>query len=140
MNAKETFCQTISTEYLRDPQLLQSTQITTVKDNIGLPTYIFLPNEGERRRVCEAFFMCTLVVGESTVRYAAKKRTIGTSDRRGKHTPKNKIAEDDRNIIRAHIRGAYYKESQLLSYLNFLLYPLQKFGFILTFVMEIREN
>ena len=88
----------------------RSTTITVHANNHSKrqyrPTNIyFLPNEGERRRVCKAFFMCTLDVGESTVRYAAKKRTIGTSDRRGKHTPKNKIAEDDRNIIRAHIRS-----------------------------------
>lgn len=70
-------------------------------------TYTFeLPTE--KVEVCKTFFLNTLDITDTTVDTALKKKTDGgiiLPDKRGKKTPSNKLPEETRNSIRAHIES-----------------------------------
>lgn len=68
--------------------------------------YFFMVN-GKRINVCRTYFLNTLNISQTSVRFALKKRMrsgIVTPDERGKHEPSNKMGVDDRNAIREHIQ------------------------------------
>ncbi|CAG9773225.1 unnamed protein product [Ceutorhynchus assimilis] len=66
----------------------------------------FLTVDGQKMKVCREFFMSTLKVTDSFIRISLQKRSstgIVEKDRRGKHTPANKLTDDCLQIIRDHI-------------------------------------
>lgn len=68
--------------------------------------YFFTVN-GKRINVCRTFFLNTLNVSQTSVRFALAKRQVSgvvQSDQRGKHEPSNKIGPEARNAIREHIQ------------------------------------
>ena len=64
-----------------------------------------LPNS--RKPVCRRFFLNTLGIGAKLVRYTVEKNEgdFIAADQRGKHTPHNKTAVAEANLIRDHIES-----------------------------------
>lgn len=63
--------------------------------------------------VCKKTFLGILDIGEKTVTYTLnkKKNHFTSTDNRGKHVPKNKISDKDKDPIREHIRSFPKTES-----------------------------
>lgn len=72
-----------------------------------------MPTDECKVEVCKKTFLGILDIGEKTVTYTLnKKRNPFTStDNRGKHVPKNKISDKDKDPIREHIRSFPKTES-----------------------------
>ena len=64
----------------------------------------FLPVRGQRRHVCQFFFINTLGISQKTALYTVGKNDNFSSDKRGRHDPSNKCDEADLDGIRAHIK------------------------------------
>ncbi|CAH1959018.1 unnamed protein product [Acanthoscelides obtectus] len=68
--------------------------------------YFFTVN-GKKISVCRTFFINTLSISQTSIRFALTKRLssgVVIPDQRGKHEPPNKIGPEVRNIIREHIQ------------------------------------
>lgn len=66
----------------------------------------FLENNDGRERVCKAFFLDTLNIGEKTVTYTSNRSdTVRCVDKRGKKSGSQRISEENRNVIRKHIES-----------------------------------
>lgn len=62
--------------------------------------------DGQKKKVCREFFMATLNITDSFIRTSFQKRSsngVVEKDMRGKHTPSNKLNNDDEMLIRGHI-------------------------------------
>lgn len=62
--------------------------------------------ETSRIRVCKLFFKSTLNINDTNISTARKKLNESGStekDKRGKHTNRNAISEEDKNVVRNHI-------------------------------------
>lgn len=66
----------------------------------------FLTTACERVQVCKRFFQATLDVGHGFVAHALQNCQDGMfigEDKRGKHVPTNKTADEDRSRVKRHI-------------------------------------
>ena len=75
--------------------------------------HYYLPVDECKVEVCKKTFLGTLDIGEKTVSYTLKKKKnpFTSTDKRGKHVPRNTISEDEKNFIRKHIRSFPKTES-----------------------------
>lgn len=67
--------------------------------------YFFTVNS-KKVNVCRTYFLNTLNLSQTSVRFALQKRQssgLVTVDQRGKHEPSNKIGATERNMIKEHI-------------------------------------
>ncbi|KAJ8911241.1 hypothetical protein NQ315_012228 [Exocentrus adspersus] len=67
--------------------------------------YFFTVNN-KKVNICRTYFLNTLNLSQTSVRFALRKRHSGglvTVDQRGKHEPSNKIGANERNMIKEHI-------------------------------------
>ena len=63
---------------------------------------------GDRIQVCKKFFLKTLDIGQGYVDHALKNSKNGAfvgEDGRGKHTPANKVSEQDKTRVKNHIES-----------------------------------
>lgn len=75
--------------------------------------HYYLPIDKCKIEVCKKTFLGILDIGEKTVTYTLnkKKNHFISTDNRGKHVPKNKISDKDKDPIREHIRSFPKTES-----------------------------
>lgn len=85
------------------------TKITAYLESKGkLTNKYFLKKKRASEKVCQKFFLATLSISETFVRFCFKKLLethVVEADKRGKHAPHNKKSDDTRQYIRDHIKS-----------------------------------
>ena len=76
-------------------------------------TYHFVNGDGLKQQVCQLFFLRTLGYSTNTVlrvifEHTGPSAIQPTRDKRGKHEPANKIAEDNMKLIHSHIYSHHH--------------------------------